>query len=495
MSDIISNISYTNKDFNTIYPELLDLVKKLTYRWDPSISNESDPGVILIKLNALIADKCNYVSDKNALETFPASVTQESNARQLYEQLGYYMHWYESALVNIDINFNNEETQYSDSDYCTIPTFTMVSDESSNLVYTLLGTSGSFVPTSGTNLPFDGTVQTFDAIQGIPVKYDINGSNVITASNLDENNRLYFSTSDIAQNGIFITHTNGANDYADWIRKDNLYVENLGNTFYKFGVLPGTNTCYVEFPADAENIFSDGIELVYIRTSGVLGHAAAFSIEKFYEDTTVNTSMTDTPTIVLNDSNTTVVNISASSGAKDKETIQEAYRGYQSVIGTYKTLVTLRDYINAALESGLVSNAIISDRYSDIQSSYNIMTYSNYTDTSVTIVELKDDNTPYLTAFDLKLYLLQYVSDNINTGSKYNSTFNLQSDSQTGLYKDYIQDIKAIPHDYSSLLTPTSEQSHFCLFKNKYPLSIRVMSKYRISLLLLKWRLSFSIIQ
>lgn len=481
MSDIISNISYTNKDFNTIYPELLDLVKKLTYRWDPSISNESDPGVILIKLNALIADKCNYVSDKNALETFPASVTQESNARQLYEQLGYYMHWYESALVNIDINFNNEETQYPDNGYCTIPTFTMVSDESSNLVYTLLGTSGSFVPTSGTNLPFDGTVQTFDAIQGIPVKYDINGSNVITASNLDENNRLYFSTSDIAQNGIFITHTNGANDYADWIRKDNLYVENLGNTFYKFGVLPGTNTCYVEFPADAENIFSDGIELVYIRTSGVLGHAAAFSIEKFYEDTTVNTSMTDTPTIVLNDSNTTVVNISASSGAKDKETIQEAYRGYQSVIGTYKTLVTLRDYINAALESGLVSNAIISDRYSDIQSSYNIMTYSNYTDTSVTIVELKDDNTPYLTAFDLKLYLLQYVSDNINTGSKYNSTFNLQSDSQTGLYKDYIQDIKAIPHDYASLLTPTSEQSHFCLFKNKYPLSIRVMSKYRIS--------------
>ena len=35
------NISYTNLDFSSIYEETLDLVKKLTYKWDPSISNES----------------------------------------------------------------------------------------------------------------------------------------------------------------------------------------------------------------------------------------------------------------------------------------------------------------------------------------------------------------------------------------------------------------------------------------------------------------------
>ena len=67
----LSAISYTNKDFRDIYPELLDLVKKLTYKWDPSISNESDPGVILLKLNAIIADKNNYNIDKNVLEVFP----------------------------------------------------------------------------------------------------------------------------------------------------------------------------------------------------------------------------------------------------------------------------------------------------------------------------------------------------------------------------------------------------------------------------------------
>ena len=84
MEENISNLSYINKDFISIYTELLDLVKKITNKWDPSLSNESDPGVVLLKLCALVADKNNYNIDKNILELFPLSVTQTGNARELY---------------------------------------------------------------------------------------------------------------------------------------------------------------------------------------------------------------------------------------------------------------------------------------------------------------------------------------------------------------------------------------------------------------------------
>ena len=77
----VSNLSYTNKDFNSIYSELLEYAKKLSYKWDPTASDESDPGVLLLKLDALIGDKCNYNIDKNVLECFPLSVTQTKNAR------------------------------------------------------------------------------------------------------------------------------------------------------------------------------------------------------------------------------------------------------------------------------------------------------------------------------------------------------------------------------------------------------------------------------
>ena len=95
----VNGLSYTNKDFNSIYNEQLDLVKELTDKWDPSMSNESDPGVVLLKENAILADKENYNIDKNVLELFPASVSQYGNARQLYDSLGYEMHWYRSATT------------------------------------------------------------------------------------------------------------------------------------------------------------------------------------------------------------------------------------------------------------------------------------------------------------------------------------------------------------------------------------------------------------
>ena len=60
----IENISYTNKDFGQIYPELLELIKKMTDKWDPEATNESDPGIVLTKLVAFVCDKLNYNIDR-----------------------------------------------------------------------------------------------------------------------------------------------------------------------------------------------------------------------------------------------------------------------------------------------------------------------------------------------------------------------------------------------------------------------------------------------
>ena len=34
----ISNTSYINKDFQTIYPELLEKAKELSYKWNPTVT-------------------------------------------------------------------------------------------------------------------------------------------------------------------------------------------------------------------------------------------------------------------------------------------------------------------------------------------------------------------------------------------------------------------------------------------------------------------------
>ena len=174
-SNLISNLSYTNKDFQSIYPELLDTVKKISNRWDPSQSNESDPGVVLLKLCAIIADKCNYNIDKNILECFPVSVTQDTNARELFAQLGYYMHWNVAASGDVSLIWIGDKTAY----YYQLPMFTMITDDENSIVYTIVE-----VPTISGNRE----ISSFKILQGQAQKLLVNGESIITVENLDSQN-------------------------------------------------------------------------------------------------------------------------------------------------------------------------------------------------------------------------------------------------------------------------------------------------------------------
>ena len=79
ISEYISTLSFIDKDFPALYTDVLDLAKKLTNDWDPSKSNESDPAVVLIKLATFLADHLNYNIDKNILENFLPTATQETS--------------------------------------------------------------------------------------------------------------------------------------------------------------------------------------------------------------------------------------------------------------------------------------------------------------------------------------------------------------------------------------------------------------------------------
>jgi hypothetical protein len=51
------SLSPTKKDYYQIWGELLDLASKISTRWSPDSTNESDPGIVLLKALTAIADK------------------------------------------------------------------------------------------------------------------------------------------------------------------------------------------------------------------------------------------------------------------------------------------------------------------------------------------------------------------------------------------------------------------------------------------------------
>ena len=513
----ISNMSYTNKDFGTIYPELLEIAQKLSYKWDPTTSDESDPGVVLLKLAAIIADKNNYNIDKNILETFPKSVTQLETARQLYEQLGYSMRHYISAETTISIALNEEpeldaEMLGVDENYLTndawlksksrsydIPRFTMISDNSDEIVYTV---------TEPITISSDHKLKDFPAIQGVIQSYTVNNDPVIMSSALDYENRLYFNDTNVAENGIFIASA-GTEDYYKWYAVDNLSIQPMGSFCYKFGVSPSDGRCYIEFPSDAENLIGEGIVLKYVTSLGRLGNVGKNRLKKFFSDTSAYVYLTENGSntnannqIQMTGDNVTILNYNSANDGRDPETLEEAYVNYEKIKTTFDTLVSLSDYTNYMtrqdFDRPFVSNGFVCDRTNDVQSSYKvvdengeevIMVHSSLTDISDRLLtsegEKPSSTSKYyvledeMTAFDLKIYALQY-SNSVTTLSGFKSSFEVLFDDNNDVfgvsgYKDSIQKIKSIQHDFKSF-----KPGEIIILKNKYPISVKIVPQYKV---------------
>ena len=455
--EIISNISYTASDFRSIYPQLLDTAKSLTNNWDPSLSNESDPGNVLIKEAAIVGDKVNYHVDKNVLECFPLSATQQSSARQIYDLVGYNMHWYQSALGNATFRLLKTPANIDSSlSSITIDAGTIICDNSGEYVYTLLQPTNKMTAIN--------TIYTAPVIQGTITKYEINGETTITIDNLDENLRIYFPTNVIAQNGIYVYNTNGNPtslgfdnttldpQSASWKLVDNLAKYPSGSKVFKFGLDLNSDNCYIEFPEDilSSNLIGAGINIYYTTTLGALGNIKDGILNKFLSDYNVQVS-DDTGMMPVNDY--IVVSNTAISGGTDPESLQDAYRNYKKLIGTYETLVTRRDYENAIYKldnsentNKLVSNDFVTDRTSDINYTQKIIETNLASDYARNYV-IQSNNEDIMKPYDISLYLFRKPSSMLTTDD-YDLSFTPNQDKTTKIsIEDDLDELKSVQHN------------------------------------------------
>lgn len=498
----LAPMSYTNKDFNAIYTELLEITKQLSSKWDPTVSNESDPGVVLLKLNAIIADKNNYNIDKNVLEAFPETVTQDQNARNMYKQLAYNMPWYRSATTKVTYKWVGRDLEEGET--ITIPKYTSVTNEDDTVTY---------VTMEEAVLSSESNTSTVSAIEGSVITHKINGSEIIELVNLDYQNRVYLNDYTVSENGVFIENIDTGNQ---WEQVDNLQIKTAGNYYYEFGVDSRNRACYIEFPEDIDKLIGTGLRITYIVSNGVNGNIAPRTLCKFSNETTVSISPT-TETVLLNDESVQLYNFDEANNGSDPQSIEDAYKSYRRVAGTFNTLVTLRDYMNAIYQSEIVSNDIVTDRSNDIQSAYVVMTedevnsafiynvksytnkvsfkkadtsslnkelqYFEYSDSGMKkvtdakvggnyyILDYDSRNDNEMTAFDLKLYLL-HSPGSVTSVDSYESTFSIEKpDNET--HKKVINSLynkQCISHDYQSIKPYVP-----CMFFNTYPLGIKIV--------------------
>lgn len=473
----ISNESYLHKDFYQVYNELLDLAKKISKRWDPSSSNESDAGVVLLKLLAFVADKNNYNIDKEILERFMPSATQESSMRERCETLGYNMSYYRSATTNVSFMYQGNELE---NNSITLKAFeTTLTNEAGDV---------NFVLTEDAVLDTKFIAKTKPAIEGTLCQVKIGDDNVIRLNDIDSSNKYYLPEYMIAENGVWIRNASGTttntNDWNQWNKVDNLNIQVTGTKCFKFSFDSKKQLPYIEFPQYISSIIENGLEIQYVRTKGAAGNISANTLTKISNATTIKSNNNSDLNIKLVDESTgdvylVVKNLSSTVNGADKESIDDAYNNFKKTIGTFDTLVTCRDYANKIynmLEDSnpLVSNIQVSDIRTDINKSASIMTYNNL-GTVFEDVVIDENNT--ITNFDIIFYPFKPILNSYTKDSYKNSftrDFTNMSEITSGL-----DDYKTISHNIKTL--KENSEDLYCI-KNYYKLNAKITTTYKVNI-------------
>ena len=481
IKNYISNLTYINKDFNSTWEEILEVVPQLTNKWNPNESNESDPLVVLLKELGIVTDKLNYNIDKNTLEAFPDLLTQLRAAYSVFGSMGYVPQWYRSALANVTFLYNGGVGETSASSIevgaqqkWVLPKFTSVSNEDNTIQYVTLNSLEfkTGVPAGQQVLAIEGTLNDLT----------VNGSTKITLDCLDSRNRLYFLQPNVAQNGIFISETDtfdainiedqvydqDSTEYQSkqvWHRVTNLYQQLPGQYVFKFGIDSTTGSTYIQFPDDIGNLIGDGLYIKYILSSGESGNIKAGTLTSFPISLSVSlesSSGSESESSVTSDANLVVSNNASTQNGKDPETIEEMQNNYSRVVGTFNTLVTAYDYENYIYNQvdgvgrPYVSNIRVGDKNTDLYTSYKVKTLG--VSGHFSTIRGNDGKTDAslggaLSPYDLRFYPVgdgQAVTDL----KSFRETFAAGTDTKKQVLENVAEDAKAILHEYKPLGTP-----------------------------------------
>lgn len=491
-------LSPTKKDYYQIWNELLDTASKISERWDPSTTNESDPGVVLLKVLTAVADKLSYNIDANTLEAFMPSAAQESSMRKLCEMLGYTMRFYRSATTQVRITYAGDVFPKTLTGIINIGRFTNIKSTDGTINY---------ITKEPIQLSPAVRSMTVECIEGSIVTCETDLGSRVVFEHLDDNKRFYLPEHQIASNGIYVCSIDSA-DQSDWQQVDNLNTCSLGSRVFKFGYDSTKGVPFLQFPEDVSSLIGTGLYIRFIRTNGIKGNVALNTLKvleppaSWSEQLEETTGTLDSETLIegetsdggeWKDPNLYIVsNLSAAVDGKDPETIDEAYWNFQKTIGTFDTLVTCRDYMNkiyqftrtSTSDLPLVSNVIVSDIRDDINRAYSINTLTTAGPTTMYKVHQKpkfggkegetEDSIHY---FDLMLYPFVAIN-NPATKEDYASSFTYTDETTIRLIESYLHEQKTIAHKF---VIPESEE--IACIKAYFQLSARLATSERITTL------------
>lgn len=314
--------NYSQQDFTSAMEDLLSIVASSTTKWNPENSTEADPGVVLLKIMALLEDKFEYKFDMAFAQAYLDTVSNREYAQDLLRMLGYAMKQGRSSSGFIAIEALDAPAQP-----IPIPMFSVVTNTSKTIkFFTTVDTTIN--NTDKTDIP---------VMSGEIFQVSKEGISTFTLKDVDESGRLPIGKSNLAQNGIFIsTILNISNPEVysnDWTYLDLALAHPKGSKFFTVSTLE-TGEIYIQFPKDFE----------------VLIGSSHFRIDATYTRGSASNITADTLTAFENSDINVLFNIYHDLdfyNGQDSESIEQARANYYEQKDICSTLVSSNDFATA----------------------------------------------------------------------------------------------------------------------------------------------------
>ena len=357
-----SKLSYTSREYKSIFEDLYNTIPELTSKW--FTTEETDPGIVLLKLISMFGDMLSYNLDQKVLEMFPATVQERFNAEQVFGLTGYKMPWFRSSMCNVTITNQTDNeilvpkfvelTTNAYAGYETINYVLVNENEKSvqgNMDETYLAVEGTLVsPTENSTLYLSGLNDWHDAY----------GYNVYSSEITDD--IYYMPNYNVDQNHIWLVDSNDN----EWTLVEDIDLENTNPYCFEFRT--DASGPRIRLKSGWNKNGNINFKLFYILSSGADGRISVNQIN------TLNTSLYTRVQTDNNDGTTKFIEVDSStySVTNDNATLgyyperpNEARVNYKKYRNTVNTLITLDDFTNAANRDIRVMNVRATDIQTD----------------------------------------------------------------------------------------------------------------------------------
>lgn len=357
-----SELSYTNREYKSIFEDLYNTIPELTNKW--YTTEETDPGIVLLKLVSMFGDMLSYNLDQKVLEMFPATVQERFNAEQVFGLTGYKMPWFRSAKCKVTIS-NLIDTDLTIPKFVELSTTTYSGYEA--ISYVLINNDNKTIP--GTDS------EEFEAIEGTLVApaeninlylsglndwHDAYGYNVYSSEITDD--MYYIPNYNIDQDHIWLVDSEGN----EWELVEDIDLENTNPYCFEFRT--DASGPRIRLKSGWNSNGNINFKLFYILSNGELGKISTDQVSSI--ETTLYTIVqtdnldgTTKYTEVADDSYS--LNNEASTNGYYPEMPNDARVNYKNYRNTVSTLITLDDFTHAINRDIRVMNARATDIQTD----------------------------------------------------------------------------------------------------------------------------------